>query len=148
MQNEYIEERNGGYYVSGTRISLDSVVYTFNAGNSPEAIQNDFPLLTSVQLISPPPAPVWKELEILNCSSALPTRAAFWLPMIDGQCRSTSAHTCLAGKSSPGVLIVSQGVPLASAVDSIILIWAASQAEELRNQIHHLPSLARHIFNR
>ena len=29
MQSEYIEERNGGYYVAGTRISLDSVVYGF-----------------------------------------------------------------------------------------------------------------------
>jgi uncharacterized protein (DUF433 family) len=50
MPNEYIEERNGGYYVSGTRISLDSVIYSFNAGNSPEAIQNDFPLLTIAQI--------------------------------------------------------------------------------------------------
>jgi uncharacterized membrane protein len=99
-------------------------------------------------LISPPPAPVWKELEILNCSSALPTRAAF---LVTHDRRTMPEHFrahLLAGKSSPGVLIVSQGVPLASAVDSIILIWAASQAEEWRNQIHHLPSLARHVFNR
>jgi len=39
MQSEYIEQRDGGYYVAGTRISLDSVVYSFNEGNSPEAIQ-------------------------------------------------------------------------------------------------------------
>jgi hypothetical protein len=45
----------------------------------------------------------------------------------------------LAGKSSPGVLIVSQGVPIGRAVDSIILIWSASQAQEWCNQIHHLP---------
>ena len=45
MHSEYIEERNGGYYVAGTRISLDSVVYSFNEGQSPEAIQEDFPLL-------------------------------------------------------------------------------------------------------
>jgi hypothetical protein len=54
----------------------------------------------------------------------------------------------LAGKSSPGVLIVSQGVPIGRAVDYIILIWSASQAKEWRNQIHHLPSLARHVFSR
>jgi hypothetical protein len=53
-----------------------------------------------------------------------------------------------AGKSSPGVLIVSQGVAIGDAVDAIILIWSASQAEEWHNQIHHLPSLARHIFTR
>jgi uncharacterized protein (DUF433 family) len=50
MHNEYIEDRDGGYYVAGTRISLDSVVYSFNAGNSPEAIQDDFPLLTTAQI--------------------------------------------------------------------------------------------------
>jgi uncharacterized protein (DUF433 family) len=45
MTSEYIEQRNGGYYVAGTRISLDCVVYSFERGNSPEAIQNSFPLL-------------------------------------------------------------------------------------------------------
>ncbi len=50
MQNEYIEERNGGFYVAGTRISLDSVVYCFNEGKSPEAIREDFPLLSRAQI--------------------------------------------------------------------------------------------------
>ena len=35
MHSEYIEQRYGGYYVAGTRISLDSVVYSFNEGQSP-----------------------------------------------------------------------------------------------------------------
>jgi len=50
MHSEYIEQRNGGYYVAGTRISLDSIVYSFNEGNSPEAIQADFPLLKRAQI--------------------------------------------------------------------------------------------------
>jgi len=50
MHSEYIEERNGGYYVAGTRISLDSVVYSFNAGDSPEAIQDNFPSLKIAQI--------------------------------------------------------------------------------------------------
>jgi hypothetical protein len=33
MTSEYIEERNGGYYIAGTRISLDSVVCSFERGN-------------------------------------------------------------------------------------------------------------------
>jgi uncharacterized protein (DUF433 family) len=45
MTGNYIEERNGGYYITGTRISLDSVVYSFERGNSPEAIQREYPLL-------------------------------------------------------------------------------------------------------
>jgi len=50
VHSEYIEQRNGGYYVAGTRISLDSVVYSFNAGQSPEAIQEDFPSLKRAQI--------------------------------------------------------------------------------------------------
>ena len=50
MHSEYIEERNGGYYVAGTRISLDSVMYSFERGNAPEAIQERFPLLKPAQI--------------------------------------------------------------------------------------------------
>ena len=50
MHSEYIEQRDGGYYVAGTRISLDSVVYSFKDGQSPEAIQEDFPLLKRSQV--------------------------------------------------------------------------------------------------
>ena len=50
MNSEYIEQRNGGYYLAGTRISLDSVVYSFNEGQSPEAIQGDFPSLKRSQI--------------------------------------------------------------------------------------------------
>ena len=45
MHSEYIEQRNGGYYVAGTRISLDSVVCAFNRGDSPERILERYPLL-------------------------------------------------------------------------------------------------------
>lgn len=50
MHSEYIEQRHGGYYVAGTRVSLDSVVYSFNEGQSPEAIQEDFPSLKRAQI--------------------------------------------------------------------------------------------------
>jgi uncharacterized protein (DUF433 family) len=50
MISEYVEQRNGGYYVSETRISLDSVVYSFDRGNSPEAIQKEYPLLRLPQI--------------------------------------------------------------------------------------------------
>ena len=50
MHSEYIEQRHGGYYVAGTRISLDSVVCSFNEGQSPEAIQADFPSLKRAQI--------------------------------------------------------------------------------------------------
>jgi hypothetical protein len=53
-----------------------------------------------------------------------------------------------AKKSSPGLFVVSQGASLQPVVNAIVLTWAASEASEWRDQIHHLPSLARHVFNR
>ena len=51
MAKEYVEERSGGYYVVGTRISLDSVVYGFLRGESPEGIAESFPALTLEQIL-------------------------------------------------------------------------------------------------
>jgi uncharacterized protein (DUF433 family) len=45
MGKEYIEERNGGYYIKGARVTLDSVVHAFLRGESPEGIADSFPAL-------------------------------------------------------------------------------------------------------
>ena len=45
MAKEYIEQRDGNYYVDGTRISLDSIVHSFRRGESPETICQNFELL-------------------------------------------------------------------------------------------------------
>jgi hypothetical protein len=42
MAKEYIEERDGSYYVAGTRISRDSIVHAFRRGDSPETICQNF----------------------------------------------------------------------------------------------------------
>jgi uncharacterized protein (DUF433 family) len=42
MAREYVELRDGGYYIAGSRVSLDSIVYEFLSGSSPEAIQQAF----------------------------------------------------------------------------------------------------------
>lgn len=46
----YIDYRNDTYWVEKTRISLDSVVYAFQKGLSPESIVQSFPLLTLEQV--------------------------------------------------------------------------------------------------
>lgn len=46
----YVEYRNEAYWVEGTRISLDSIVYAFRNGLSPESIVQSFPLLTLEQV--------------------------------------------------------------------------------------------------
>jgi hypothetical protein len=45
MAREYVEQRDRGYWVVGTRVSLDSVVYAFLRGNSAESISQSFPIL-------------------------------------------------------------------------------------------------------
>lgn len=48
--NPYIEKRNEGYWIAGTRISLDSVVFAFLDGLSPETITAEcFPTLSLKQ---------------------------------------------------------------------------------------------------
>jgi Protein of unknown function (DUF433) len=47
---QYIEQRDKGYWIVGTRISLDSVVYSFLSGESPESIAQNFPLLSLEQV--------------------------------------------------------------------------------------------------
>jgi Domain of unknown function (DUF5615) len=53
-----------------------------------------------------------------------------------------------AEKSSPGLFVVSQGAPLPQVVSAIILVWPASEPSDWRDQVHHLPSLSRHVFSR
>jgi uncharacterized protein (DUF433 family) len=42
----YIEVREGGYYIPGSRVSLSSIISCFREGASPEAIRESFPTLT------------------------------------------------------------------------------------------------------
>ncbi len=51
MEKQYIEQRDNGYWIAGTRVSLDSVVAAFLNGLSPEAIASEcFPVLTLEQV--------------------------------------------------------------------------------------------------
>jgi uncharacterized protein (DUF433 family) len=45
MAKEYVEQREAGYYILGSRVSLDSVIYAFLRGESPEGIADSFPAL-------------------------------------------------------------------------------------------------------
>lgn len=46
----YIEQRNGGLYIAGTRVSLETVVIRFHEGTSPERIAQSFPTLELAQV--------------------------------------------------------------------------------------------------
>src|SRR5436190_1632580 len=97
MHSEYIEERNSGYYVAGTRISLDSVVYAFRRGDSPERILQRYPLLEK-------PSRIYGVIDFASAadsgliglpdrssSKSQPSRIESWSPMTDGRWADTSA---------------------------------------------------------
>lgn len=48
--SSYVEERNGGLYLAGTGVSLDSVVIRFQEGASPEKIAHSFSTLKLSQI--------------------------------------------------------------------------------------------------
>ena len=50
MNKQYAEQREDTYWVTGTRVSLDSVVYAFLEGQTAESIAQSFPVLTLEQV--------------------------------------------------------------------------------------------------
>ncbi|MGH7793839.1 MAG: DUF433 domain-containing protein [Candidatus Binatia bacterium] len=50
MSNQYVNQRDEGYWVAGTRVSLDSIVYAFLDGQTAESIAQSFPVLTLEQV--------------------------------------------------------------------------------------------------
>jgi uncharacterized protein (DUF433 family) len=50
MATEFVEQREGGFWITGTRVSLDSIVYAFLRGAGPESIGQSFPALRLVEV--------------------------------------------------------------------------------------------------
>jgi uncharacterized protein (DUF433 family) len=46
----YVEKRGEGYYLTGSRVSLDSVVAAYWRGQAPESILGSYPSLTPAQI--------------------------------------------------------------------------------------------------
>ena len=47
---DYIEGRGEGYYIAGSRVSLDSIVVAYSRGQAPESILRSYPSLTLAQI--------------------------------------------------------------------------------------------------
>ncbi len=45
----------------------------------------------------------------------------------------------LSDRSSPGVIIVAQDLDIGDAIEDLLLIWAASEADEWRNRMAFVP---------
>ena len=50
MPEEYIERREGSFYLIGSRVPLARIVYEFLNGAAPEAIRLDYPTLSLEQV--------------------------------------------------------------------------------------------------
>jgi hypothetical protein len=50
LSKQYVEQREASYWLSGSRVSLDSIVYSFLRGELPEQIVQAFPSLTLEQV--------------------------------------------------------------------------------------------------
>ena len=50
MAKDYVEYAGGAYRVAGSRVSLDSIVYAFLRGESPDGIAESFPALNLEQV--------------------------------------------------------------------------------------------------
>src|SRR5579872_6217330 len=50
MAKEYIERREGSFYLIGSRVPLERIVYEFQNGAAPEAIRLDYSTLSLEQI--------------------------------------------------------------------------------------------------
>lgn len=50
MDRDFVERRDDGFYLVGSRVALDFVVREFREGQSPETIRSDFPTLSLEQV--------------------------------------------------------------------------------------------------
>jgi uncharacterized protein (DUF433 family) len=50
VEKSYVSKREGVYWITDSRVSLDSIVYAFLEGHTAESIQQSFPVLTLEQV--------------------------------------------------------------------------------------------------
>jgi uncharacterized protein (DUF433 family) len=47
---DFVERRDGSFYIAGSRVPLATIVHDFQNGETPEAIQSNFPTLSLEQI--------------------------------------------------------------------------------------------------
>lgn len=75
------------------------------------------------------------DLEVL----ALAADASRLLVTHDRKTMLQHFSTFIAARTSPGVLIVPQKMPVARVVEDLLIIWTATDAEEWTNVVYSLP---------
>jgi hypothetical protein len=75
MPREYVEKRETGYYIVGSRVSLDTLVQAFLSGDSAETIQRAFSTLSLEEVYGASPsisviAKKWKQRWVWTCANS------------------------------------------------------------------------------
>jgi uncharacterized protein (DUF433 family) len=117
---DYVEQRDGAYYIAGTRIVLDSIVLAFKDGESPEKILQSFPM-ARLREVREHAAPGKRE-------DPLPRRCQFQSKIVSGP---------LLGE--PQIDFEPKNMPIGAAIEDLLLIWQVSEAEEWVNRMRRLP---------
>lgn len=50
MDRAFVERRDGGFYLTGSRVPIDRIVWEYRNGEDPEAIQSHYPTLSLDQV--------------------------------------------------------------------------------------------------
>jgi uncharacterized protein (DUF433 family) len=66
LDREYVEQRDGGYYLTGSRVSLASIIYQFREALAPETIRQNFPTLSLEQVYGSVAFYLGHQMEIEN----------------------------------------------------------------------------------
>jgi hypothetical protein len=119
MNSAYVEQVDGAYRIAGSRVSLDSIVYAFLNGESPEPTI-DFQTAHAANLEGK------SDLDVL-ASAAKESRV-----LVTHDRRTMPYHFAefIANETSAGVILVSQELPVVDIAEDLILIWTATEAEE------------------
>jgi len=85
--------------------------------------------------------PLDADLISLPDPDVLKVAAAAGRILVSHDRRTMPAHFArfLRSQPSPGLIVVSQELDLGSAIDNLLLIWAATDAEEWTNRIGYVP---------
>ena len=217
MNRTYVEERENALWVAGTRVSLDSIVYAYRQGHSPENITEHYPAATLEQVYGAitfylahrdevdaylregealaealrgethaKNAPLVEKVRAARGADG-PLKIRFQadadldhaiitglkrrqpliefatlaeggiLDLLDDEVLSVTARQgrllvshdqrtmprhfarFIEENESPGVLLTLQGRPVSEAIEELLLIWTATEAEEWVNRIVVLP---------
>ena len=55
MAGNFIEHRDSGYYLVGSRVPIDRIVWEYRDGEQPEAIRSHYPFLISIKSMAQSP---------------------------------------------------------------------------------------------